>query len=213
MFRTRGALLAALLVPVLASGALAQSGIPKPNPSWPPASRPYHNPAYCYSIRIPVSGAELDTTDLANVRVTITRAKDPISGRDVAVSWVFLVTATPNPAGVKQDRWLEPGSGTPDASSGIADVVEILKRRNLPFAGHTASFKQVEGSGQRRDVYYVAHKGYMYGVSYPVLDLDHQEVLKASLPTIAFSGSVFEWLLDNFELDDPATCRIASTGR
>jgi hypothetical protein len=201
----RGALLTALLASFLPSGAPAQDLTQRPKPLWPTAWRNYHSRTYCYSIKFPISGAELDTTDQASVKVRITRARHPLTGADVPVSWVFLVTVTPNPAGVTPDHWLEPGSGTPDTSSGIAQIVEILWRRNLNIAGRTGIRKQVEGSGQRRNACFIAHKGYMYGVSYPVLDLDHQEVLKASLPTI-------EWWLDNFELDDPAACRIAVKG-
>ena len=205
MSRMRGALLAALLASFSATAALAQDGVLKPKVLWPTSWRTYHSRAYCYTIKLPFSGAELDTTDPASVRVRITRARDPVTYRDVAVSWVFVVTATPNPAGLKPDRWLEPGSGAPDASAGIPKVVEILKRRNLPLAGRTASFKQVEGAGQRMDAYFVAHGGSMYGVSHTALDFEHQALLKSHRPT-------FEWLLDSFEIEDPSICRVAGAG-
>ena len=204
MNRRRGALLAALLAPVLVCGARAQTATVKPTIVFPTAWHEYRSRAYCYTVRLPVD-AVLDTTDPAAVRVTMTRTgNDPKTGRVVKPKWVFIITVTPNPAGVPLARWVEPESGTPEASSGLAEITEILRRRDLSIDGHPAIRKQVEGSGERRDACFVARGGYMYGLSYPVVDVDNPSVLKEQMPT-------FDWVIETFAFADPAKCRAAGT--
>jgi len=202
----RGALLAALLVPVLVSGAGAQSATVKPKTIvFPTEWHEYQNWVYCYSVKLPVD-AVLDTTDPARIRVTMTRTgNDPKTGRVVTPKWVFWITATPNPKGVSVTHWVEPGSDTPDASSGLAEITEIMRRRDFSIDGHKAIRKQVEGSGERRDACFVAHGAYMYGLSYPVVDVDNQSVLQDELPT-------FYWVIEQFQFADPARCKVTAAG-
>jgi len=213
MNRRWGVLLAALLAPVLAYGSDATWVGKQKKVLWPDEWRLYRNPAYCYSIRLPDSAAvdtaglasvsEVDTTDVAAVKLSLALStRDPDTGRDVRPSWAFLITVTPNPEGVSKDKWLEPGSKGPAASTGMATIVEILKRRDTRVGGRKAIMKRMEGDGQRRDVYFVPYAGHMYALSYPVLDLDHQEILNTQ-------KQIFETVLGQFHFIDPDQCRPA----
>jgi len=212
------ALLPVLLAPVLAWGAVDRTIDAKPKPAvlWSDEWQLYRNPAYCYSIRLPDSAsvdtigfahvAELDTRDLASVKLRLSvSTKDPDTGRDVRPSWVFLITVTPNPEGVTADDWLEPGSHAPAASTGMARIVEILKRRDTRVGGRKAILKRMEGDDQRRDVYFIPYGGYMYAVSYPIVDVEHQKILDSQKHMI-------ETLLKTFHFADPAKCRVGNVG-
>jgi len=219
MNRRWGALaLAVLLAPVLAYGADASWQGKQPKVLWPDEWPLYRNPVYCYTIRLPdsvsvdttgfASVSEVDTSILAHVKLRMTfSTRDPETGRDVRPSWDFLITVTPNPEGINRDQWLEPGSKAPAASTGMATIVEILKRRDTRVGGRPAIMKRMEGDGQRRDVYFIPYAGRMYALSYPILDLDHQEILKSQ-------SHIFETVLSTFHFDftDPAQCRSGSAG-
>jgi len=204
-------LVLALLAPVLAYGADGSYSAVKLVPLWTDEWRLYRNPAYCYSIRLPDSAAvdtvgmahvsEADTSDVASVKLRLTLStKDPDTGRDVRPSWVFLITVTPNPDGVTKDLWLEPGSSAPAASTGMAKIVEILKRRDTRVGGRKAIMKRMEGDDQRRDVYFIPYAGYMYAVSYPIVDVEHQKILSSQ-------KQILETVLKTFHIEESDQCR------
>jgi len=223
-----GALLAALLAPVLAWGAalilpalaLGQDQTWQPrklmalwSDEWPM----YRNPAYCYTIRLPDSASvdtsglahasELDSSDVAFVKLRLSiSTNDPDTGDDVRASWVFLITVTPNPESITTDRWLEPGSAAPAASTGMARIVEILKRRDTRVGGRKAIMKRMEGDDQRRDVYFVPYAGLMYALSYPAVDVEHPKIL-------ASQKQIFETVLKNFHFVDPDKCQPSGASR
>lgn len=209
-----GALALALLAPVLAYGSDATWSGKQKKVLWTDEWPMYRNAAYCYTIRLPDAAAvdtaglasvsEADTTDAAAVTLRLALStRDPDTGREVRPSWTFLITVTPNPDGVGKDKWLEPGSKAPAASTGMARIVAIMKRRDTRVAGRPAIMKRMEGDGQRRDVYFVPYAGRMYALSYPVLDLDHQKILDTQ-------SQIFEAVLGTFHLVDPERCRPAS---
>jgi hypothetical protein len=209
-------LLAALLAPVLAYGSDANSQGKHLKVLWPDEWPMFQNPVYCYTIRLPdsvsvdttgfASVSEVDTTNLALVKLKMTfSTRDPDTGRDVRPSWEFLITVTPNPEGITRDQWLEPGSKAPAASTGMATIVEILKRRDTRVGGRAAIMKRMEGDGQRRDVYFIPYAGRMYALSYPLVDLDHQKILNTQ-------SQIFETVLSTFHFADPKQCQPASAG-
>jgi hypothetical protein len=213
MNRRGGALALALLAPVLANGSDATGSAKQKQVLWTDEWRMYRNLAYCYTIRLPdatavdtaglASVSDVDTTDVATVKLRLALStRDPDTGREVRPSWAFLITVTPNPEGVTKDKWLEPGSRAPAASTGMATIVAILKRRDTRVAGRPAIMKRMEGDGQRRDVYFVPYAGRMYALSYPVLDLDHQKILDTQ-------SQIFEAVLGTFHFADPERCRPA----
>jgi hypothetical protein len=216
MNRRWGALLAALLAPVLAYGSDATWQGKHLKVLWPDEWPMYRNPAYCYTIRLPdsvsvdttgfASVSEVDTANVASVRLRMTfSTKDPDTGRDVRPSWDFLITVTPNPEGISKDKWLEPGSNAPVASTGMATIVEILKRRDTRVGGRPAIMKRIEGDGQRRDVYFIPYAGRMYALSYPLVDLDHQKILDTQ-------SQIFATVLGTFHFVDPKRCQPATAG-
>jgi hypothetical protein len=123
----------------------------------------------------------------------------------VRPSWEFLITVTPNPEGITRDQWLEPGSKAPAASTGMATIVEILKRRDTRVGGRSAIMKRIEGDGQRRDVYFIPYAGRMYALSYPILDLEHQEILDTQ-------SQILETVLGTFHFADPKHGQPGSAG-
>ena len=214
MNRRGGALVLALLAPVLAYGSDAAWSAGQKKVLWTDEWPMYRNRAYCYTIRLPdpaavdtaglASVSEVDTADAASVRLRLAlSARDPETGREVRPSWTFLITVTPNPEGVTRDQWLEPGSKAPASSTGMTTITVILKRRDTRVAGRPAIMKRMEGDGQRRDVYFVPYAGRMYALSYPVLDLDHQKILETQ-------SQIFEAVLGTFHFADPERCRPAT---
>lgn len=176
----------------------------RPTPLFPTAWRNYANPAYCYSIRLPVS-AGLDTTDLAHVKVTLTREGLDETGHKIVGTWTLELTATPNPRGIKLRDWLEDDSGTPPGANGLPEIIAILRRDDILLARKTAIRKQVEVPGRRLDLRVVSFAGWMYGLAYPALDLEHPGLLKAE-------QQVFEWILNSMSFGDPDKCRPGSAG-
>jgi len=193
----------ALLAPGLAGAALAAAQGAVQSPVFlPSAWRTYVNPAYCYAIKLPVS-AQLDTTDLARIMVRLTRAGVDEQGREVTPAWRFEIVVTPNPRGIALEDWLEAGSGTPVQSSGLPEIVDISQRVDVLVGRRPGLRKRVEGADQRRDVFLVANAGWMYALSYPVLDLAYAGLLKEESPT-------FRWILSTFSFSNRAGCTPAS---
>jgi hypothetical protein len=192
-----------LLAPGLAGAALAAAqGAGQPPVLSPLAWRMYVNPAYCYAIRLPVT-AQLDTTDLASIKVRLTRAGVDEQGREVTPAWRFDIVVTPNPRGIALEDWLEAGSGTPVESSGLPEIVDISQRADVLVGRRPGLRKRVEGADQRRDVFLVTNAGRMYALSYPVLDLAYPGLLKEEMPT-------FRWILSTFMFSDRGGCSPAS---